>query len=210
MSISPLSNQTNSFLENIKIVTDNLSLKDQIYITTEVSWSQYEVITQYFVEQSHYRASYLEGTLQIMSPGRNHEKLKKHICNLLEAYLQELEIDYYPLGSTTFRLQPKQAGKEPDESYCFEIDKEFPDLAIEVVFYSGGIDSLKIYKRLQVKEVWFWQNNKIAIYYLTNDEYAEVTSSRLLPNLDIELLTQYISQPNLRLAIRDFKLELRK
>lgn len=210
MSISPLTTQTNSFLENLKIVTDNLALKDRIYITTDISWSEYESITQYFADQSHYRTSYLEGTLQIMSPGRHHEVVKKHICNLLEAYLQESEIDYYPLGSTTFRLQPKQAGKEPDESYCFEIDKEFPDLAIEVVFYSGGVDSLEIYKRLQVKEVWFWQNNKIAIYYLADNEYTEVTSSQVLPNMDIELLTKYISQPNLRLAIKDFKQELRK
>lgn len=210
MSISPLSNQTNSFLENIKIVTNNLSLKDQIYITTEVSWLQYEAMTQYFVDQSHYRTSYLEGTLQIMSPGRNHEKIKEYISGLLEAYFQEVELDYYPLGSTTFKINEQTAGKEPDFCYCLETEKEFPDLAIEVIFASGSIDIHEIYRRLQVKEVWCWQNERLKIYYLTNDEYAEVTSSQVLPNLDIELLIQYIFQPNLRLAIRDFKLELQK
>lgn len=210
MSISPLTTQTNSFLENLKIVTDNLSLKDQIYITTEVSWSEYESITQYFADQSHYRTSYLEETLQIMSPGINHEKIKEYISGLLEAYFQEVELDYYPLGSTTFKTNKQTAGKEPDFCYCLKTEKEFPDLAVEVIFSSGSIDILEIYKRLQVKEVWFWQNQRLKIYYLTNNEYAEVTSSRVLPNLDIELLTQYVSQPNLRLAIRDFKLKLRK
>lgn len=210
MSISPLTTQTNSFLENLKIVTDNLDLKDQIYIATEVSWSQYEAIIQYFADQSHYRTSYLEGTLQIMSPGRNHEKIKEYISGLLEAYFQEVEIDYYPLGSTTFKANEQTAGKEPDFCYCLEVEKEFPDLAVEVIFSSGNIDILTIYKILQVKEVWFWQNNKIAIYYLADNEYTEVTSSRVLPNLELELLTKYIFQPNIRLAIKDFKQELRK
>ena len=35
------------------------------------------------------------------------------------------------------------------------MDKEIPELAIEVVYTSGGIDILKIYRRLGVKEVWF-------------------------------------------------------
>lgn len=210
MSISPLPIQANNFFERLKTITNNLNLKDQIYITTEINWSQYEEITQYFAERSHYRTSYLEGTLQIMSPGRNHEIIKKHIGNLLEAYLQELEIDYYPLGSTTFRLQQKQAGKEPDESYCFETEKDFPDLAIEVVFYSGGIDSLKIYKRLQVREVWFWQNERLEIYCLRDNEYSKVNYSKVLPDFNIELLTKYIYQPNIRLAIKEFRQKLRK
>jgi Uma2 family endonuclease len=210
MSISPLPIQTNSFFDDLKNVTDNLNLKDQIYITTEVSWSEYEAITQHFVDQSHYRISYLEGTLQIMSPGRNHEIVKKHISNLLEAYFQEAEIDYYPLASTTLRVQKKQAGKEPDESYCLETEKEFPDLAIEVIYSSGNIDILEIYKRLQVKEVWLWQNNELKIYCLDNNEYAQVISSQVLPNLDIKFLIKYVSQPNLRLAVKEFRQEVRE
>ena len=210
MSISPPTTQTNRFLENLKIVTNNLSLKDQIYITTEITWSQYEAITEYFTDQSHYRTSYLQGTVQIMSPGRNHERIKKQIANLLEAYFQEAEIDYYPLGSTTLRVQPKQAGKEADESYCIETEKEFPDLAIEVIFSSGGIDILEVYKRLRIKEVWLWQNNELKIYCLDGEEYTRVTSSQVLPDLDISLLIKYLSQSNLRLAIKKFRQELQK
>ena len=210
MTISPIATQTHSFLESLKIVTNNFSFKDQIYIITDIPWSQYEAITEYFADQSHYRTSYLEGTIQIMSPGKNHEVIKKRIANLLEAYFQEKEIDYYPLASMYLKLEPKQAGKEADESYCIKTEKEFPDLAVEVVFASGGINSLEIYKRLQVREVWFWQNENLKMYSLSDNDYIEVTSSQVLPDLDIELLVKYISQPNLRLAIKEFRAELQK
>lgn len=209
MSIPSLQIETNDFFDRLKKSVKNLDLEDRIYITTGVSWLQYESITQDFAEQSHYRISYLEGTLQIMSPGRNHEKIKEYMSGLLEAYFQEAEIDYYPLGSTTFKISSQTAGKEPDFCYCLETEKDFPDLAIEVIYSSGNIDLLAIYKRLQVKEVWLWQNNQLKIYYLDNNDYIEVSSSQVLPNLDIQLLIKYISQPNIRLAIKEFRQELK-
>ena len=91
-----------------------------------------------------------------------------------------------------------------------EKEKEFPDLAVEIIVSSGGIDILEIYKRLQVKEVWLWRNNEIKVYCLNDDHYIETQSSLLLPNLDISLLLKYLSQSNLRLAIKEFKQELQK
>ena len=234
MSISQLTTQTNDFLDILKVITANFTPKDRLYITTDITWSQYENITKQLSNQSHYRTSYLDGTVQIMSPGRNHEKIKEYLSSLLEAYFQEAEIDYYPLGSTTFRLEPMQVGKEPDFCYCLRKEKEFPDLAVEVIFCgetprpyripqayrrktqgnahqdSGGIDILEIYKRLQVKEVWLWQNNEIKIYCLNDNNYTESQFSQLLPDLDISLLLKYLSQSNLRLAIKEFRQELQK
>ena len=210
MSIPTLPIRTNSFFDSLDPLTHNLSREDQIYIATDISWEQYEQVTQNLQEKSGYRISYAQGTLTIMSPGRNHEKIKEHISGLLEAYLQEVEIDYYPLGSTTLKIKQKQVGKEPDSCYCLETEKDFPDLAIEVVFSSGGVNSLEIYKNLQVKEVWFWQQNKLQIYSLDGNKYMEVRSSRVLPDLDIKLLTKYISQSNIRLAIKEFREALQK
>nr|WP_238569050.1 Uma2 family endonuclease [Xenococcus sp. PCC 7305] len=62
---------------------------------------------------------------------------------------------FWGLGSTTFRKEDQQAGKQPDECYCLDTDKDIPDLAIEVIYTSGGVDILKIYQCLGVKEVWF-------------------------------------------------------
>lgn len=209
MNVLASQTQTHDFLDTLKSIIGNFEAEDRTYITTEISWQDYEQINERFIEQSHYRTAYFNGTLAIMSPGRNHEKAKEYLSSLLEAYLQEAEIDYYPLGSTTLKIESQQAGKEPDSCYCIETEKEFPDLAIEVVFSSGGIDSLAIYKALQIKEVWFWQNKQLKIYCLNDQEYQEVNQSKILPNLDIELLAKYISTSNIRLAIKEYRQELK-
>jgi hypothetical protein len=71
-----------------------------------------------------------------------------NIGMLLEAYFQETRTRFWGLGSTTFRIQAKKGGTEPDECYCIGTEKEFPDLAIEVVLSSGGVDKLAVYKKL--------------------------------------------------------------
>ncbi|MFN7523109.1 MAG: Uma2 family endonuclease, partial [Aphanizomenon sp.] len=93
---------------------------------------------------------------------------------------------------TTFRKQAKGGGVEPDESYCIGTEKEVPDLAIEVVVTSGGIDKLEVYKRLAVAEVWFFQNNQFAVYHLRDESYELVAKSELLPNLDLSILAKYV------------------
>ena len=50
----------------------------------------------------------------------------------------------------TLKQRDKQAGKEPDECYCLYTDKDIPDLAIEVIYTSGGIDTLEIYRRIGI------------------------------------------------------------
>ena len=59
------------------------------------------------------------------------------------------------------RLALKQAGAEPDKSWCIGQEKEFPDLVLEIALTSGGINKLEIYRRFKVPEVWFWRRNKL-------------------------------------------------
>ncbi|MEM9220092.1 MAG: Uma2 family endonuclease [Cyanobacteria bacterium P01_F01_bin.150] len=96
----------------------------------------------------------------------------------------------------TLRHQGQKAGSEPDESYCIGSNKEIPDLVIEVIVTSGGINRLALYQRLGVSEVWFWQDNSLSLYSLRPDaleQYAEtfgyekISVSELLPDLDIDL-----------------------
>ena len=208
METTSLQNRDSNILEILNIVNPNLDQEDRIYLNGGISWEKYNLILKQLTDYFHYRISYLESTLQIMSPGRNHEKIKEYISGLLEAYFQEAEIDYYPLGSTTFKSQNNQAGKEPDSCYCIETEKKFPDLAIEVIFSSGGLDVLEIYKALEIKEVWLWKKGELKIYCLAQGYYTENKNSKLLPNLDIELFKTYLSQPNLRLAIKEFKKQI--
>lgn len=158
---------------------------------TGVNWNNYEALLNDLGDSLQYRVTYLDGVIELMSPSRRHEIRKTIIGSLLEIYFQEKRIRYFPLGSTTFRKQAKRGGVEPDESYCIGIEKEVPDLAIEVVVTSGGIDKLEVYKRLAVAEVWFFQNNQ-AVYHLRDENYELVAKSELLPNLDLSILAEYV------------------
>ena len=172
--------------------TSQMQNREEKYITSGVNWQAYESLLSALGNSSGYRVAYLLETLEIMSPSRSHELDKKAIARLLEAYLEQKRIRFWGLGSTTFRSKDKQAGKEPDECYCIDADKEIPDLAIEVVYTSGGVDTLEIYRRLGVGEVWIWQNNQLEVYCLQDDSYERQFASKLLPDLDLALLAQYI------------------
>ena len=166
--------------------------REEKYITSGVTWQAYESLLLALGNSSGYRVAYLSETLEIMSPSRSHELDKENIGRLLEAYLEAKRIRFWGLGSTTFKSQDKQAGKEPDKSYCIGTDKDIPDLAIEVVYTSGGADTLEIYQRLGIKEVWIWQNKQFKIYCLENNSYQQQPQSKLLPDLDLALLAQYV------------------
>ncbi len=176
------------------IESDNLQQKDKLFICSNTSWDEYEAILQQKANSSAYRISFLNGVLKIMSPSRNHEIIKDFIYLLIVAYCDAIELDYYSLGSTTLKQKDKSVGKEPDTSFCFNSLKQIPDLAVEVVFSSGSLEDLEKYQKLGVKEVWFWINERLEIYVLSDHNYQQQNSSCNLSNLDVKLLEKYISQ----------------
>ncbi|MEO0839822.1 MAG: Uma2 family endonuclease [Cyanobacteria bacterium J06641_2] len=168
---------------------------------SDVTWDSYELILAKLEDNSHYRVSYLDETLEIVSPSKKHENVKSRIGFLVEFYFVKKRINHFSMGSTTVRNRLKEAGAEPDECYSFDDDeKDIPDLAIEVTITSGSIKKLEIYSRLGVKEVWFWKKNKFSLYYLRdlqqfapNFGYEEIESSVLVPELNIEFLAECIT-----------------
>jgi Uma2 family endonuclease len=71
-----------------------------------------------------------------------------------------------PTGSMTLESPSGLVKREADKSYKLGSNREFPDLAVEVVVTSGGINKLEAYKRLQIPEVWFWENGALRMYSL--------------------------------------------
>jgi len=182
--------QESDFWQRLNSFSDSQIIdSEQLFIINNFSWQCYETILQDFGDNLPFKLTYFNGVLQVMSPSRRHEIDKKILGMLLECYFLEKKIDVYPLGSTTFRKENLAKGIEPDQSYSFDSEKEFPDLAIEIVVTSGGVDSLIVYKDLGVKEVWFWQNKQFSIYSLQNNDYQRVNYSFLFPDLDFQLLT---------------------
>lgn len=180
--------------------------EDQRIILYDVAWEQYEQLSDMFVEEFP-RMTYLEGTLEIiMTTSPEHERLKKIIARLLEAYAEEKDINLNGYGSATFRKQAVKRGAEPDECYCIGELNEVPDIAIEIVLTSGGIDKLEVYRGLGVKEVWFWENQQFYFYYLSEDvKYTQISRSVLLPDLDPVLLASFVSEINQTQAVKQFR-----
>jgi len=198
-----------SQLETLLNSEENLQGSEVRYITDQVTWQHYETLLTQLGDSLEFRLTYLDGILEVMSPSRNHESIKTRIGTLLEIYFLETNTEYYPTGSMTLRNPEQRGGTEPDESYCIGTNKEIPDLAIEVIITSGGINRLEVYQRLGVREVWFWQDNQLKIYSLQeNGEYILIPKSALLPDLNLELLAEYVNHPNPRLAVKEFRSRL--
>jgi Uma2 family endonuclease len=84
---------------------------DQHYAIAGVSWQTYEALLADLGDDfPGLRIHYLEGTLEITMPGRQHEVNKDNIAGLLRVYFEETRMRFYGLGSTTFKLEAKSRG----------------------------------------------------------------------------------------------------
>ena len=139
-----------------------------------LTWEQFKTLEP-MLDIPGVRLSFLDGILEIQKmPGRKHETAKERIGALLETYLLEAGFDYTPTGSLTLENESRLVKCEADKSYELGTDRERPDLAIEVVVTRGGIDKLEAYKRLQIPEVWFWENSRVSLYALRHQPYEEI------------------------------------
>jgi Uma2 family endonuclease len=60
---------------------------------------------------------------------------------------------------------------------------QLPDLAIEVMWKSGSINELDVYKALGIAEVWIWRNHALTAFVLRDNAYESPAESQLLPGL---------------------------
>ena len=189
---------------------DDRPVDDHIVQLHDVSWDDYERLLAMRGDHSAPRISYLEGEVEIMSPSQTHEGIKSNIGCLVETYCLERDIPFSTYGSWTLKSKERQRGAEPDECWVFgDTRAERPHLAIEVVWTSGRIDKLDIYRQLGVAEVWYWRQGRIQPYCLRGERYVPVTASEVLPGLDLDLLTSFLDQPSTYEAIRGYREALR-
>jgi len=191
---------------------DDTPVGDKIVVLHGATWADYQRLLEMRGESSSPRIAYLEGALEIMTPSRPHETLKSIIGCLVEVYCLENEIEFTPVGSWTLENKEEARGVEPDECYVFgtDTDPDKPDLAIEVVWTSGGLDKLDIYRKLRVREVWFWRRGRLTVHVLRGETYEERPASEVLAGIDLAELVQYLDRPTASQAIREYRSGLRK
>lgn len=186
---------------------------DQRIVQTGRSWEQFVHIKQGFEQAPGVRLFYYEGTVEILMPGQLHETFSSIIGCLLMIFLAERQISFIPTGSMT---QEKEgiSSAQADESYCINGLKPIPDLAIEVVFTSGGVAKLRRYRALGVPEVWFWEDGLLSLHRLRAGGYEQVQRSELpgLEELDLILLRDCIlmGETDAGEAIRRFQAGMRR
>jgi Uma2 family endonuclease len=178
-----------------------------------VTWADYLRVLKIRGERSAPRITYVEGTLEIMSPSRTHDEIKSYIGCLVEAWCLERGIEFTPYGAWTLKSRRDERGVEADECYVFGPEpkrKRRPDLAIEVVWTWGGIDKLDVYRKLGVREVWYWDQGKLQAYVRRGLSYEAVAASEALPGIDLEQLVSFLDRPTASRAIRDYRAALRE
>ncbi|MDM3848767.1 MAG: Uma2 family endonuclease [Aphanizomenon gracile PMC627.10] len=178
----------------------------QRVILENVTWKELETIIAELGEHRAARIAYDRGRLEIMSPLPEHEFDKEIISDLVKALLEQLDVEFISLGSTTFKNQFMAQGIEPDQ--CFYIKNEAvirgkkrldltidppPDLALEIDITSRT--HLNIYQGLKVPEVWRFENGILQINLLQDGVYVESKSSLNFPDLPlIEVIPQYLEK----------------
>jgi Uma2 family endonuclease len=185
-----------------------------------VSWGEFEAILTELGDHRSSRVAYEQGSLEIMVPLPEHEFDKEMISDLLKALLEELDIEFLTLGSTTFKNEAMLAGIEPDQ--CFYIRNEMavrgkkrldlavdppPDLALEVDVTARTHP--KTYAALGVPELWRRVGQTIRIYQLQGSEYVEVEESISFPGWSLsQAIPGYIEQSRVEgrnRAMRSFR-----
>jgi Uma2 family endonuclease len=175
-------------------------------ILQDVTWQEFEAILEELGEHRSSRLAYDRGTLEIMVPLPEHEANKEIIGDLVKALLEELDIEFCSLGSTTFKNQQMAQGIEPDQ--CFYIRNEAvvrgknridltvdppPDLGLEIDVTSRTHPS--IYEILGVPELWRFEKSKLQIDVLRSGSYVEVIESPNFPGLPlVDVLPAYLEQ----------------
>ncbi|MBE9117569.1 Uma2 family endonuclease [Lusitaniella coriacea LEGE 07157] len=178
----------------------------QKVLLKDITWSEFEAILQELGEHRAARIAYNNCTLEIVTPLPEHERNKEYISDFVKVLLEELEIEFCSLGSTTFRNKNMLQGVEPDN--CFYIQNEAlvrsknrldltidppPDLALEIDVTSRTHPN--IYEALGVPELWRFERGELQINVLQDGKYTEVEYSPNFPNLPLkEVIPQSLKQ----------------
>ena len=184
------------------------------FVYLHVDWQGYQQLLAMRGESSVPRITYLEGLAELMSPSRYHEIDKTCFARLLEAWSEIAGVPLEGYGSWTLEDEEADRGAEADECYTVgrvKSDEDRPDVAIEVIWTSGGIDKLEVYRKLGVREVWFYERGQLRFFALRREAdgvYREIARSELLPGLPVDVLLACMQEPDQTSAVRALRAAL--
>jgi Uma2 family endonuclease len=164
---------------------------------TEVSWEDYERLLEWRDDYRRtVRLTYDRGRLEIMVLSNLHERLRKVLAMLVEAWISESGGNFVPSGQLTHLRKDLERGFEPDECYYVQNwskvaglrELDFakdppPDLTIENEVSRSVLSRLPVFAAFKIPEVWRYDSERITILLLqANGEYRESVASLAIPN----------------------------
>ena len=178
----------------------------QTLLLKDINWHTFETLLDELGETRAARLSYSKGMLEIIVPLAIHEISKELISDLVKILLEELDLEFLPVGSTTFKNEEMAQGIEADE--CFYIQNEAkirgkkridltidppPDLAIEIDITSRT--RFNNYEVLGVKELWRYDDKRLEINVLQEGHYVQSEKSAIFPQIPMmEVIPQYLKK----------------
>jgi Uma2 family endonuclease len=172
----------------------------------EVTWAELEGILEELGDRGNPRLSYSHGTLELMSPSPEHEDNKDILSHLVEILLEELDIEFRNLGSTTFKNEQMDQAVEPDTCFYIEHEAEIrgkrridlrvdppPDLAIEIDITART--RFNHCEALGIPERWRYNGTTLEINVLREGRYERSEQSPHFPDLPLtEVVPDYMEQ----------------
>lgn len=196
-----MSTQTLSYTE----VISNLP-PDSTLVLRGVSWEGYEELLEAVGEAQGLRISYDEGEVQIVTLSSEHEYYADLIKALVSLLSVRLRIRVLQFGSVTMKQQRRGKGVEPDACFYIQsapllggrVQLDFesappPDVVVEVDLHHGSLDKFPLYAALGVPEIWRYDGQRLTIHQLEDESYHTSASSRALPLLTGDILTEFLA-----------------
>jgi Uma2 family endonuclease len=210
----------NFVLDNFTAVNFLAGSGGRTILLNDISWNEYEMFLKDFEERAGWRLAYDRGRLEIMPPTPEHEEYSFSFQLFVVAYCDAFDLDFEGRGSTTFRRRFSEKGVEPDE--CFYVQKAekiagkrlptkdfpVPDIAVKIDITTESLDKFPIYAALKVPEIWIYDGAVISFYELEAENYHQISSSRALPLLQAEKLTEFLGMSRTKgqtFALKSFR-----
>jgi Uma2 family endonuclease len=154
-----------------------------------------------------YRLTYNQGTLEIVTPFLFHEHWNRILERLIFVLAEELNLDIFPIGSTTLKRPDLKLSAEPDSSYFIRNETTIknrgvidlngnlvPDLAVEIETIDSSLNKFHIYAGLGVSELWIYSDGLLNIYQLLDGEYIQCHNSPTFAQLPLMGVPKFLEE----------------
>jgi Uma2 family endonuclease len=174
---------------------------EQQFVLPGIGYQAYETINDALGENSSVRLVYVDGRLTFSTASRRHDWFAERLANFVQLLARRSGIPWEDAGSATYRERKKEVGVEGDKTFylgahallmrgSINIDLSTqppPDLAIEVEVSHPADDSLLVYGRLGVPEVWRFDVDAATFTFCVRNEagnYSPSARSLAFPSLE--------------------------